>query len=203
MWTVATPSLELRGDVPLRERRRRHLIELGVLPDDPDDDEEADQVTTTEVELVAEAEPAPNGLGVPVVVVSEPESPARSCQGCGAPLTGRPFQKWCSAKCRKRTVRSAPKAQVGRMTAEVLGSPSTVNHDLQNRTPEGEIPSNDLQNRAPADDRPRGTRTVPPAPPAAPQADVFRQLIAVAQGLPAGVQVDELSPAGFTLRWAP
>ena len=102
---------DLRGNgLPLRERRRRHLIELGVLAEDPD--EEEDDVTATEVELVADAEPAPNGLGVPVVVVSEPESPARACQGCGAPLTGRSFQKWCSAKCRKRTVRSAPKAQV-------------------------------------------------------------------------------------------
>ena len=51
--------------------------------------------------------------------------------------------------------------------------------------------------------RSRPTRPLAPAAPVAPQADVFSQLIAVAQGLPAGVQVDELSPAGFTLRWAP
>ena len=43
--------------------------------------------------------------------MSEPERPARSCQ-CGKPLTGKAYQKWCSAACRKRHTRSAPKAQV-------------------------------------------------------------------------------------------
>ncbi len=98
---------DLRGNgLPLRERRRRHLIELGVLADDPDDDEE-DDVTTEVAELngsavVATTEPAP-----------EPEGPpTRSCRGCGMELRGKAVQVWCSGACRKRHTRSAPKAQV-------------------------------------------------------------------------------------------
>ena len=97
---------DLRGNgLPLRERRRRHLIELGVLADDPDDDEE-DDVTTEVAELngsavVATTEPAP-----------EPDAPTRSCRGCGMELRGKAVQVWCSGACRKRHTRSAPKAQV-------------------------------------------------------------------------------------------
>jgi hypothetical protein len=107
MWTVATAFPELRGDVPLRERRRRHLIELGVLADDPDDDEE-DHVTTTEVAelngsaVAAATEPAPHD-------VVEPE---RRCRGCGTELRGKAVQVWCSSRCRKASTRGATKAQL-------------------------------------------------------------------------------------------
>ena len=93
----ATAFPDLRGNgLSLREQRRRHQAELGIAVEEPDQDED-EPAETLALGSEAAASPAPVD---------------RSCGGCGTALSGRPFQKWCSAACRKRTTRLAAKAQV-------------------------------------------------------------------------------------------
>lgn len=127
MTLMATAFPELRSDVPLREQRRRHQVELGILaPDDVGDDEDGVEPAEAFAGQGAEASPAP-----------------RTCSECRLPLP----EDWparrvtCSASC------SAVRAQRQKRHQSSNGHVATeIRHGVSHLGPIGLNSPQDLGN---------------------------------------------------------